>query len=137
MRDVIRLPIFIHEKDTVGVSLFDRREAAEYKLEPWYVEEYLDRGYDAEGRLLKIEVNPEPDRLPGVLISAAEVMPTHGGELEAHLRDTLRLYRDPVADDLSCNLAGLVEAYVRVENRPRPKVLDSVLTWLKRILPRP
>src|SRR3954463_8679040 len=75
------------------------------------------RGYDANGRLLKIVSHPT---LHNGVISLAEATPTHARELERHLRRFLRSQGEPAADDGTCDLPCLVTAYQRLMSRPGP-----------------
>ena len=81
---MMALPIFIAEG--WDLKLYDSIRDAELDLEPIDVESGIYAGYDAEGRLLKIET-----RDSAVVLSAAEASPAHQGQLEELLRGALRM----------------------------------------------
>lgn len=85
------------------VALFVSVAEAESYLEPIDAADGIYRGYDAEGRLLKVE----PDG-SGVRVRAAEGSPGHVGELGDLLRGFLERVGEPV--DPGCDLWGLVAA---------------------------
>ena len=81
---MIALPILIAEG--WDLKLYDSIRDAELDLEAIDVEDGIYAGYDADGRLLKIET-----RASAVVLSAAEASPSHQGQLEELLRGALRM----------------------------------------------
>jgi hypothetical protein len=70
--------------------------------------------YDAEGRLLRLEINRGE-----VTVSVAEEKPTHAIELEFALRKFLKATDEPLADDPACDLNYLVSACRKFITSPR------------------
>lgn len=108
---MIKFPVFIGDKNGKGnnvcasdISVYASIEDAQLQLEPVDVlnDEYI--GYDAEGKLLRIEV--ENNR---VVISLAEENPSHAQELEDAIRTHLKEIDEPIMIDQTCDLSCLVK----------------------------
>ncbi len=100
---VVEPPIIVAEDR--AVALFDPAAEAESYLKPVDVTKGIYRGYDAMGRLLKIETDGSGARIPGTTGSA----PEHAGELEELLRGFLKRVSEPARP--GCDLLpGLVAA---------------------------
>ena len=93
-------PIFVIEGDDVIVF-----ESFEVDLEPLDIRDGGMVAYDAEGRLLRLEINRG-----AVTVSVTEENPTHAAELEFALRKFLKATGEAVADDAECDLKCLVNA---------------------------
>lgn len=119
MPDVpITPPIFVVSSD---VEVFSSKEDAESYLEPVGVPPD-ERGYDAEGRLLRVLVRGEVRRgrwsidqsRARVELVLAEEEPTHRDELRTHLAEWLRGARDATLALDSATLEQLVERAARI-----------------------
>jgi len=91
-------PIFVIEGDDIIVF-----ESFEVDLEPLDIQDGGMVAYDAEGRLLRLEINRG-----AVTVSVTEEKPTHATELEFALRNFLRASGESLADDPECDLKCLV-----------------------------
>ena len=100
---MIKLPIFIADKGGFDMGVFVSIQEAQLQLEVIDVDNDEYVGYDAEGRLLRIET--ERDK---VMISLAEDEPSHSRELEVAIRDYLKAVNEPLGSDPICSLASLV-----------------------------
>lgn len=118
-------PIFII--DGHDVAIFASIEEAQLHLEPIDVKNQQCVAFDAEGRLLRIEV--EHGRIKAQL---EEKESTHRGDLEAALRQYLRELKDPAGEDQRCDLPYLVQACHKYIYRA--STLTDLLTkdWWKR-----
>jgi hypothetical protein len=88
------------------------------------------RGYDAEGRLLRIGTRGEQ-----VFIVPAETQPLHASELETLLRAFLQAAGQQAASDQGRGLPGLIEARSRiamVRYGSSGRMARKLWRWLRR-----
>jgi hypothetical protein len=115
-------PIFVIEGLDVGV--YASVQDAMLHLEPIDVADKIYKGFDAEGRKLKIETDGVK-----VLIFTDEQEPVHANELEALLRDFLKAKSEAAGSDSTCNLPSLVEVCKKFTYVP-PKTFREAVKGL-------
>ena len=118
----MKLPIIIAEG--WDVILYDKIQDAELDLEPIDVKDGIYKGYDAEGRLLRISTDGKKVR-----IFAVEDEHTHAKELEDFLRECLEKVSEKAVADQSPDLASLLKACERFVYVP-PRTFKEVLRRL-------
>jgi hypothetical protein len=96
----MKTPILIYVENSY-IDIYETLDEAENTLEAIDVEDDLFKGFDAEGRLLKIEPYESIAK-----ITEAESEPTHQAELIALLKKDMTDHRNSVLeDDLSSLIA--------------------------------
>lgn len=116
----IKMPLIVAEG--LDLTFYDRIEDAENHLEAIDVDNGIYTGYDADGRLLKIESNVNK-----ISISALEDNLMHTESLVELLRKFLDFFQDPAASDKLCTLPCLIEASRKFATLPEPKTLREIL----------
>lgn len=96
-------PIFVVE-GIDDVYVFPSVATAGLWLEPWWVEQNEGSAYDAEGRLLRFEIEKH-----NVVITLGESHPTHAAELMWKLRSFLNSIGEPLDADSANTLSFLVQ----------------------------
>ena len=107
----VSYPLFVAEG--LDLSLFRSIPEAERGLEGVDVADGIYRGFDAEGRTLKLEARGVRKghftvEIGTVHISLAESRPAHAGELQQLLRDHLEAFGEHVESSAELNTAGNV-----------------------------
>lgn len=100
---IVTPPIFI--VDGLDVGIFESLRDVELHLEPIGANNQTREIYDAEGRLIRVDV--KGNRVTAVV---EEANPTHARELEAALRAFLGEMNEPLASDPECDLTCLIRA---------------------------
>lgn len=108
-------PIFIVEWPD-NVDVYASSNDAALSLEPWWVEEALGAAYDAEGRLLGLEIHKY-----NVVITLGEQTPTHASELRTILLSYLQALGYQTGLEAAADLPSLIRICVERANIVLPE----------------